>query len=141
MKKKNKLTPIQELNARLSSTDGEIRREMENMGYELSGVKSEIVGLKSEIGGLKSEIFEVKSEIVGLESEITGIKKTMTTKDDLNMAINQVVDRITGHMDGLWGESKRLDNVALMQGQRITDQFERLNDHERRITALETKTA
>lgn len=62
--------------------------------------------------------------------------KAFATKDDLNKA----VDRITGHMDGLWGESKRLDEVVLMQGQRVTDQFERLNDHERRITALEAHT-
>lgn len=81
-----------------------------------------------------------------MRDEIMAIKKTMATKDDLKAFatkddLDKVVDRITGHMDGLWGETRRLETVALMQGQRIKDEHEQLTDHERRIAVLEAKIA
>lgn len=95
--------------------------------------KEKLTPLEVLTAEFKEFSWSTRNDMENLRFEISSVKT------ELNKAVDQVVDRITGHIDGLWGESKRLENVALMQSQRLKDQFEQLNDHERRITALETK--
>jgi len=128
MKKKDKLTPIQELNARISSTDGEIRRELENVSYELSGVKSELVQIKNNFV-TKSQMGELASVVLQHKKEFDDFKQTVATKDDVNKILN--------HIDAFRKTVTYFDNRVEFHQLLHKDSKEILGNHEKPIAALE----
>jgi hypothetical protein len=96
----------------------EIRDEIRELRGEVGGLRGEVGGLRGEVGGLRGEVVELRGEVHEVrrrqvESEI----RLGTSLTDVIGALHEVRD-------------------AVVIGYRFG---ERVEDHERRITALEQR--
>lgn len=112
---------------------GGLRSDVDGLKKDVSGLKNDVSGLKSDVSGLKSDVGNLatlarNSSVIlaRLVGDFADMKRNMATKDDISM----IMKRIDGFADMLqdsrwdWGKQKV-----------------RLDDHEKRISALETKRA
>ena len=103
----------------------EIRDEIRGLGGEVVDLCGEVGGLRGEVGGLRGEVNGLRGEVVDLRGEVNEVRRRRvesevrlsTTMTDVIGALHQVRD-------------------AVVIGYRFGD---RVEDHERRITALERR--
>lgn len=105
---------------------GGLRSDVDGLKKDVSGLKNDVSGLKSDVGNLATLARNSSVILARLVGDFGDMKRDVATKDDISM----IMKRIDGFADMLqdsrwdWGKQKV-----------------RLDDHEKRISALETKRA
>jgi hypothetical protein len=96
----------------------ELRGEVVELRGEVGGLRGEVGGLRSEVGGLRSEVGELRGEVKEVRRrQVDSETRFATVLTDVIGAVNRVRD-------------------AVVDGYRFA---ERVEDHERRISALEQR--
>ena len=101
-----------------------VKTELQN---EIQAVKTE---LKSDIKRLEDIVGTNTIDILRIKDDIRDIRETMATKDDIN--------RILGAIDAFAGEARDHRRKDLERGHMMMKHEDKLEDHESRITLLET---
>ena len=96
----------------------EIRDEVRGLRDDVGGLRGEVGGLRSEVGGLRNEVGELRGEVKEVRRrQVDSEVRFATVLTDVIGAVNRVRD-------------------AVVDGYRFG---ERVEDHERRISALEQR--
>jgi len=99
---------------------------------DLAGLRTEVKGdlaeLKTELDGKMKNVY---LETIKLQSRVANIEEKMSTKDDINRILS-AIDKFAGMADNY----KRKD---MERGHMLMEQHDKLQDHETRLTALETE--
>lgn len=93
--------------------------------------KAELKALDSRAGRLEDITKNMALDMVRMRGDIDDIKERMATKDDIN--------RILGAIDAFAGEARDYRRKDLERGQMMMKHDDKLQDHENRLTTLETK--
>jgi hypothetical protein len=99
---------------------------------EVRGLHGEVVELRGEVGGLRGEVVELRGEVGGLRGEVGGLRS------EVNEVRRRQVEsevRLATALTDVIGAVNRVRD-AVVDGYRFA---ERVDDHERRISALEQR--
>jgi hypothetical protein len=101
-----------------------------NLGNQ-PATKKDLEPIKSDIKRLEDIVKTNTTDILHIKDDIRGIRETMATKDDIN--------RVLCAIDTFAGETKDYRRKDMERGAMLMDHQDKLQNHETRLTLLETK--
>jgi hypothetical protein len=85
---------------------------------------------------IDSATARLAKEIVATQADVRGIKETMKT-----LATKSDVDRIIGAVEAFAGKAQVYDRASVLHGRALTEAEVTLRDHEKRLRAIEGRSA
>ena len=114
------------------ATKGDLNKVENRLNQKIDSVET---GLNQKIDsvetGLNAKINNVYLEVIKLQSRVGNIEEKMSTKDDISRVLNAI--------DKFAATTENYIRKDLERGQMLMKQEDKLQNHEKRLTTLETK--
>ena len=121
-----------ELKQDISALDKKIDSVEAGLNQKIDSVEA---GLNQKIdsveAGLNAKINNVYLEVIKLQSRVGNIEEKMSTKDDISRVLNAI--------DKFAATTENYIRKDLERGEMLMKQNDKLQNHEKRLTTLETK--
>ena len=108
-----------------------LKTDITNLRVEL---KTDIQRLDQKIGQLDKTVISLAIELTKTQTDVREIKYNMAT----NMATKDDVSRLITHIDAFAAEAISHRNHDTLRGGKVMEHESKLENHESRITLLET---
>ena len=124
------------LNQKIDSVETRLNQKIDSVETRLNQkIDSVETGLNQKIDsvetGLNAKINNVYLEVIKLQSRVGNIEEKMSTKDDISHVLNAI--------DKFAATTENYIRKDLERGQMLMKQEDKLQNHEKRLTTLETK--
>jgi chromosome segregation ATPase len=128
----------------------EMKGDITGMKGDITGMKGDITGMKGDITGMKGDITGMKGDITRLDAKIDASTKRLAMEisrtngriDDLKESLTQTMyqqsDRILTALDHSAKLIEANNRAVVLHGSILTNVQLELQDHDRRIQALES---
>ena len=113
------------LNQKIDSVETRLNQKIDSVE---TGLNQKIDSVET---GLNAKINNVYLEVIKLQSRVGNIEEKMSTKDDISRVLNAI--------DKFAATTENYIRKDLERGQMLMKQEDKLQNHEKRLTTLETK--